>query len=86
MFLPKFRRLFEIAGVNGVRMVPRGGTDSQMARVEMMDNGFEVLDWEMGYQTRHRTKNGGWFYSSVWDTPKDYWEPCSVESGFGYIQ
>ena len=70
MFLPKFRRLFEIAGVNGVRMVPNGGTDSQMARVKMMDNGFEVLDWEMGYQTRHRTKSGGWFYSSIWDTPK----------------
>jgi len=70
MFLPKFRRLFEIAGVNGVRMVPGGGTDSQMARVKMMDDGFEVLDWEMGYQTRHRTKSGGWYYSSIWDTPK----------------
>lgn len=70
MFLPDFRRLFEIAGVAGVRMVPGGGTDSQMARVKMMDNGFEILDWEMGYQTRHRTKSGGWYYSSIWDTPK----------------
>ena len=70
MFVPTFRRLFELAGVNGVRMVPRGGTDSQMARVRMMDNGFEVLEWDLGYQTRHLTRNGGYYYTSVWDSPK----------------
>jgi len=70
LFLPSFRRLFELAGVNGVRMIPRGGTDSQMARVRMMDDGFEVLEWELGYQTRHATKNGGWYYSNIWETPK----------------
>lgn len=70
MFVPSFRRLFELAGVNGVRMVPRGGTDSQMARVRMMDDGFEVLEWDLGYQTRHRTRNGGWYYSNVWELPK----------------
>ena len=70
MFVPTFRRLFELAGVNGVRMVPRGGTDSQIARVRMMDNGFEVLEWDLGYQTRHLTRNGGYYYSSIWDSPK----------------
>ena len=70
MFVPTFRRLFELAGVNGVRMVPRGGTDSQMARVRMMDNGFEVLEWDLGYQTRHMTRNGGYYYTSIWDSPK----------------
>lgn len=70
LFLPTFRRLFEIAGVNGVRMIPRGGSDSQMARVKMMDNGFEILDWDLGYQTRHITKNGGWYYTSIWEEPK----------------
>ena len=70
MFVPTFRRLFELAGVNGVRMVPRGGTDSQMARVRMMDNGFEVLEWELGYQTRHMTRSGGYYYTSIWDSPK----------------
>jgi len=69
MFIPDFRRLFEIAGCNGVRMIPRGGTDSQMARVKMMDDGFEVLDLELGYQTRHRCTNG-WYYANVFDTPK----------------
>ena len=70
LFLPSFRRLFELAGVNGVRMIPRGGTDSQMARVRMMDDGFEVLEWDLGYQTRHQTRNGGWYYSSIWEVPK----------------
>jgi len=70
MFVPSFRRLFELAGVNGVRMVPRGGTDSQMARVRMMDDGFEVLEWDLGYQTRHRTRNGGWYYANIWELPK----------------
>lgn len=70
LFLPAFRRLFELAGVNGVRMVPRGGTDSQMARVRMMDDGFEVLEWDLGYQTRHATRSGGWYYSSIWEVPK----------------
>lgn len=70
LFVPTFRRLFEIAGVNGVRMVPRGGTDSTMARVKMMDDGFEILEWDLGYQTRHLTKSGGWYYSNIWTTPK----------------
>lgn len=70
MFLPSFRRLFELPGCNGVRMVPRGGSDSQLARIQMMDNGFEILDMEMGYQTRFRTRSGGWYYVDVWSTPK----------------
>jgi len=70
LWLPSFRTLFEIAGVNNVRMVPRGGTDSTMARVRMMDNGFQILDLEMGYQTRFPTKSGGFYYASVFDTPK----------------
>ena len=69
-FLPSFRRLFEMAGCNGVRMIPRGGTDSQMARVSMMDNGFEILDMGLGYQTRFPTKSGGYFYTDIWSTPK----------------
>tara|TARA_B100000405_G_scaffold251385_1_gene185061 strand:+ start:43 stop:690 length:648 start_codon:yes stop_codon:yes gene_type:complete len=73
LFLPTFRRLFEIAGVNGVRMIPHnrgGGVDSSMARIKMMDNGFELLDWEIGYQTRYQTKNGGWYYCDIWNAPK----------------
>ena len=69
-FLPSFRRLFELPGCNGVRMVPRGGSDSQLARISMMDNGFEILDMEMGYQTRFRTRSGGWHYVDVWSIPK----------------
>ena len=70
LWLPTFRKLYEIAGVNNVRMIPRGGTDSTMARVRMMDNGFQVLDLEMGYQTRYKTKGNGYYYSSMFDTPK----------------
>lgn len=70
LFLPTFRRLWEWAGVNNVRLVPRGGTDSTMARVKMMDNGFEILDLEMGYQTRYLTRSGGYYYASIWETPK----------------
>ena len=69
LFIPSFRRLFQQAGVNGVRMVPRGGADSQMARVRMMDDGFEVLDIELGYQSRYKCR-GGYFYANVFDTPK----------------
>lgn len=70
LFLPTFRRLWEWAGVNNVKLIPRGGTDSTMARVKMMDNGFQILDLEMGYQTRFPTKFGGYYYASVWESPK----------------
>ncbi len=71
LFLPTFRQLFEMAGVNFVRLAKDGrGTDSSMARVKLMDDGFEILDLEMGYQTRHQTKSGGWYYSSIWEIPK----------------
>ena len=70
MFLPSFRRLFEMAGCNGVRMIPRGGCDSQVARVQMMDDGFEVLDMELGYQARYKTTSGGYFYIDIWSAPK----------------
>ena len=69
-FLPSFRRLYELPGCNGVRMIPRGGSDSQLARISMMDNGFEILDMEMGYQTRFRTRGGGYHYVDVWSSPK----------------
>ena len=69
-FLPSFRRLFEMPGCNGVRMIPRGGADSQLARISMMDNGFEILDLEMGYQQRYQTRGGGYFYVDIWSTPK----------------
>lgn len=69
-FLPSFRRLFEMAGCNGVRMLPRGGADSQLARITMMDNGFQILDMDMGYQQRYITKGGGFFYIDIWSTPK----------------
>lgn len=69
-FLPSFRRLWELAGCNGVRMLPRGGSDSQLARISMMDNGFQVLDMEMGYQQRFKTIGGGYYYTDIWSTPK----------------
>ena len=70
LFLPTFRKLYELAGCNGVRMIPRGGADSQMARVSMMDNGFHILDMDMGYQQRFRTLSGGYFYTDIWTSPK----------------
>jgi hypothetical protein len=71
MFLPTFRRLWELPGCNGVRMLPRGGgCDSQLARITMMDNGFQILDMELGYQQRYKTRGGGWFYVDIWSTPK----------------
>ena len=69
-FLPTFRKLFELPGCNGVRMIPRGGSDSQMARVSMMDNGFQILDIDMGYQQRFKTLSGGYYYTDIWVTPK----------------
>ena len=70
-FLPTFRRLWELPGCNGVRMLPRGGgADSQLARITMMDNGFQILDMELGYQQRYQTRSGGFFYVDIWSTPK----------------
>jgi hypothetical protein len=70
-FLPSFRRLFELPGCNGVKMLPRGGgADSMMARVSMMENGFQILDMELGYQQRYKTKSGGYYYIDIWSTPK----------------
>mgnify|MGYP003624567755 CR=1 FL=1 len=68
-WLPNFSQLLEIAGVNGVQQTPTG-IDSTMARVKFMDLGFTILDQEMGYQTRYRTRSGGYYYTSVFDTPK----------------
>ena len=52
-------------------MLPRGGgCDSQLARITMMDNGFQILDMELGYQQRYKTRGGGWFYVDIWSTPK----------------
>jgi hypothetical protein len=36
----------------------------------MMDNGFQILDLDMGYQTRFKTKSGGFYYASIFDIPK----------------
>ena len=70
-FLPSFRRLFELPGCNGVKMLPRGGgADSAMARITMMDNGFQILDMDLGYQQRFKTKSGGYFYIDIWSTPR----------------
>jgi hypothetical protein len=70
LWLPTFRRLFEMAGVNAVRMIPNGGVDSSLARVHMHDTGFEILDMELGYQTRYLTRSGAYFYVDIWSTPK----------------
>ena len=70
-WLPTFRKLFDMPGCNAVRMVQNGrGADSTMARVQMMDNGFEILDLEFGYQQRFPSRFGGHIYKEIWTTPK----------------
>ena len=70
-WLPTFRQLKDLAGCNAVRMVQNGrGADSTMARVQMMDNGFEILDLEFGYQQRFPSRFGGFIYKEIWATPK----------------
>ena len=70
-WLPTFRHLRELPGCNAVRMVQNGrGADSTMARVQMMDNGFEILDLEFGYQQRFQSRYGGWIYKEIWASPK----------------
>jgi hypothetical protein len=68
-WLPTFSSLYEIAGVNGVQSTP-AGPDSTMARVHYMDKGFTILPQELGYQTRYPTRMGGYYYTSIWDEPK----------------
>lgn len=68
-WLPTFSTLYEIAGVNGVQSTP-AGPDSTMARVNFMDKGFTILPQDLGYQTRYPTKVGGYYYTSIWDQPK----------------
>ena len=68
-FLPKFAKLKEEPGVNGVRQ-SRGGADSGLARVEAQDRGKTVLPLELGYLTRHATRCGGWRYCIKWSTPR----------------
>ena len=68
-WLPTFSTLYEIAGVNGVQSTP-AGPDSTMARVNFMDKGYTILPQELGYQTRYPTKVGGYYYTSIWDQPK----------------
>ena len=70
-WLPTFRQLKDLAGCNAVRMVQNGrGADSTMARVQMMDNGFEILDLEFGYQQRFPSRFGGFIYKEICATPK----------------
>jgi hypothetical protein len=68
-WLPTFSTLYEIAGVNGVQSTP-AGPDSTMARVHYMDQGYTILPQELGYQTRYPTRMGGYYYTSIWDKPK----------------
>lgn len=70
-WLPTFRHLKDLPGCNAVRMVKNGrGADSTMARVQMMDNGFEILDLEFGYQQRFPSRYGGHIYKEIWSNPK----------------
>ena len=67
--LPVFSQLAEIPGVQGVRDTPRG-PDSSHARVAMQDNGYTIIGRDRGYITRYKTKSGGWYYESIFATPK----------------
>lgn len=70
-WMPNFRKLYDMPGCNAVRMVKNGrGADSTMARVQMMDNGFEILDLEFGYQQRFSSRYGGFVYREIWEKPK----------------
>lgn len=84
-WLPTFSTLYEIAGVNGVQQIPQGGTDSTLSRVHYMDQGYTILPQELGYQTRYPCRAGGYYYTSIWDTPKQvgsklFWS--TDESGY----
>ena len=68
-FLPVFATLVEMAGVNGVRETKRG-PDSSHARVAMQDKGYIILDRDLGYLTRWKTTSGGWYYESIFASPK----------------
>ena len=68
-FLPKFAKLKEEPGINGVRQT-KTGPDSGLARVYAQDNGKTVLPWSLGYLTRYPTKSGGFRYVIKWNTPK----------------
>ena len=35
-----------------------------------MDQGYTILPQELGYQTRYPTRMGGYYYTSIWDKPK----------------
>ena len=68
-WLPTFSTLYEIPGVQGVRD-GKYGPDSQGARLAAMDRGFTILDRDLDYVSRWECKTGGYYYESVFATPK----------------
>jgi len=66
-WLPILKQLLIKPGVNGVRSTGNG-IDHSQARIGFQDRGWTILDRELGYVTRYRSRGGPSYYLT-WDEP-----------------
>ncbi len=66
-WLPRLKPLFLTPGVNGVRQL-KGGVDDAGARIQVQEQGFQVLDRGLGYVTKYPCRRGMSSYLT-WDVP-----------------
>ena len=68
-FHPMLMSLQEDPGVNGVKSLPGGGTDSSAARHALEQEGFTFIPMSLDYIHEYTTMNGSPYYCDKFTTP-----------------